>query len=393
MISGPLGPTAAPRARTSTPGAPRPRPTPMARPALARLALSLGLLWLAAGALYKLFEGSPNDLPKTVMAASPLGALETMRLAIAIELAVIGLVIALPRVGWFFLAGTFAVFLAVLAPLVASGEESCGCFGGNITIEPWKMMVADGLLLALILATKPWRTVPREAGLGLPALWPMLAVDALAPHQKLQPAKLPTLEPRTPAVATPGVTDGANPPSGTATDVAVMPTETPNGEAETTPPVTPPTEATPEATPAAGALPEFFELRVADWVGQDPWATDLLFFYEAGAAAGFAQGAFLPNSHVILYRQTCEHCKEHLEQVWQEVQGGDPKWQGRPLVLVRLEESKDTPENNVCTVLPEPSEKITFPALKRGYGLTTPYSFDLDESGMLQNPVDLRTKK
>lgn len=378
----------------------------MARPALARLALTLALLWLAAGALYKLFEGSPNDLPETVKSVSPLGALETMRLAVGIELAVIGLVIALPRIGWFFLAGTFAVFLAVLTPLVASGAESCGCFGGNITIPPGVMMAVDGGLLALLLATKPWKTVPREAGLGLPALLPFLAVAVLAPYKKLVPAKLPVHTPR--AVANAGDTQ----PSGTGPTVP-GPAGVPNeagaaGSSDTPPPqgvagvVDPPSqtapvtpEASPEATPeaSAGALPEFYELRVADWVGQDPWATDLTFFYEQGAAAGFAQGAFLPNSHVILYRQTCEHCKEHLEHVWQEVQSGDPKWQGRTIVLLRLVESKDTPENDVCTVLPEPSEKITFPALKRGYGITTPYSFDLDEAGLLQNPVDLRTDK
>ena len=138
---------------------------------------------------------------------------------------------------------------------------------------------------------------------------------------------------------------------------------------------------------------EFHDLRVSDWVGQDAWATDLTFFYEAGAEAGFAQGAFLPNSHVIVYRQTCEYCKEHLEQVWQEQQNGDPEWQGRTIVLLRLEEAKDTDQNNVCTMLPEPSEKITFPSLKRGYGITTPYSFDLDEAGLIQNPVDLRKQK
>lgn len=364
----------------------------MARPHLARVVLSLGLLWLAAGALYKLFEGSPNDLPATVKEFSPLGALDTLRLAIGIELAVIGLVIAVPRFGWFFLAGAFAVFCAVLVPLVLDGEKSCGCFGGNISIDPRVMLGIDGALLVMLLATKPWRALPRESGLGAAAFLPFLAVAVLAPYGKIQPAVLPTLEPRRPtssvdqgaAAEQPSPTAPTGDPGAAAAGVA--PTD---AAATTTSP--PPTTDSPAVTPSPMLQNvEFHELRIADWVGQDAWATDLTFFYEAGAAAGFAQGAFLPNSHVIVYRQTCEHCKDHLEQVWQEMQNGDPKWQGRSIVLLRLEEAKDTADNNVCKMLPEPSEKITFPSLKRGYGITTPFSFDLDDAGLVQNPVDLR---
>jgi hypothetical protein len=360
----------------------------MARPNLARVALTLGLLWLAAGALYKLFEGSPNDVPTTVKEHSPLGALDTMRLAIGIELAVIGLVIAVPRIGWFFLSGAFAVFIAVLVPLVVAGETSCGCFGGNISIDPKVMLAVDGALLVLILATKPWRVLPRESGLGAAALLPFFAVAVLAPYGKIKPAVLPPIEPRASVASTDKAAPGEQ--STPTVDVGasnqgVAPTDV-TGASGTTPP-----DAAASASPLKDV--EFHDLRVADWIGQDAWATDLTFFYEAGASAGFTQGAFLPNSHVIVYRQTCPDCKEHLEQVWQEVQNGDPKWQGRTVVLLRLEEAKDTPANNVCTMLPEPSEKITFPSLKRGYGITTPYSFDLDEAGLIQNPVDLRKQK
>jgi len=363
----------------------------MARPSLAQIALSLGLLWLAAGALYKLFEGSPNDLPATVKDLSPLGSLATMRLAVGIELAVIGLVIALPRIGWFFLAGALAVFCAVLVPLVLDGAESCGCFGGNITIDPKVMLAVDGALLVLILVSKPWRVLPRESGLGAAALLPFLAVAVLAPYGKLQDAELPSVEPRrAPAsgvvTGAPSETTGAAPSPG---DVGPAPVAGTAQPAETT--ATPP--AAEVDTLAALDLPEFYELRVQDWVGQDVWATDLASFFAYGEAAGYAQGAFQPNSHVIVYRQTCEHCEEHLKQVWQEQQNGDPKWQGRSIVLLRLAETKDTPENDRCTMLPEPSEKITFPPLKRGYGITTPYTFDVDDANLVQNPVDLREGK
>ncbi len=358
----------------------------MARPFFARFALILGFLWLAAGALFKLFEGSPNDLPATVKELSPFGALETLRAAIAVELAVLGLVIALPRVGWFFLSGAFAVFIAVLLPLVASGETSCGCFGGNITIAPGLMLGIDSALLVLLLATKPWRSLPKGSGLGAATLPPLLAVAVLAPYMKIQDTALPPVAPRP--------VNESSAPSVTPTADAVTDTAAPETPTADVGAAAPAPEASPAGDPlAALGLPEFRELRVQDLVGQDVWSTELLNFYEYGATAGYEQGTFQPDSHVIVYRQTCEHCEEHLKQIWEEQQRGEPQWQGRTIVLLRLVETKDTEENNRCRVLPEPSEKISFPPLKRGYGITTPFTFDLDGAMAIQNPIDLRKDK
>jgi len=356
------------------------------------------MLWLAAGALFKLFEGSPNDVPESVRDLSPFGALNTMRVAIGVELAVVGAVIALPRIGWLFLAALYCVFIGALLPLALSGETSCGCFGGNITISPWLMLGIDASLLVAVLATKPWRALPKESGLGFVALLPILAVAAYAPYKKIQEADLPTIERRAPvAFSAPVIPNGTpvSPSRGTAPEASPNAASGVAGSPDLTSEVAPTpdvAETTTPANPAELVLPEYRELRITDWVGQDVWDTELTYFYEAGANAGFAQGAFMPNSHVIVYRQTCHVCKEHLEKVWEEVQNGAPQWQGRTLVLLRLAETKDTEENNDCQLLPEPSEKITFPALKRGYVLTTPYSFDIDENNLIQNPVDLRTK-
>ena len=108
-------------------------------------------------------------------------------------------------------------------------------------------------------------------------------------------------------------------------------------------------------------------------------------------------GAVLPNSHVVVYRQTCEVCKAHLEELWEEAQNDPNRWAsdggaagGQSLVLLRIIENKDTAENNLCELLPEPSQKVTLPALKRGYGITTPIAFDVDENFMVQNVTDLR---
>jgi hypothetical protein len=310
----------------------------MDRPRLPGFALACGLLWLLAGALYKFFDGSPNDLPQPVVEHSPFSMLTTFRLAIAAEFAVVGLVLTVPRLGWIALGGIFSVFLAVLVPLALGSESSCGCFGSNVTIAPWQMMLIDGSLLGLLLFSAPWR-LPKEAGLGAPAFLPFLIVAIVAPMMKVKSETLPKVE---------------------------------------------------VAAPADG-LHEFYELRSAEWTGQDFYATDIAAF------ADQSMGAVLPNSHVVVYRQTCEVCKAHLEELWEEAQNDPNRWAsdggasgGQSLVLLRIIENNDTAENNLCELLPEPSQKVTLPALKRGYGITTPIAFDVDENFMVQNVTDLR---
>ena len=392
------------------------------KPTFAPLTIALGLLWLAAGALFKLFEGSPNDLPGTVKELSPLSDLQTMQAAVMIELAVIGLVIAKPRLGWIFLAGTFATFIAVLYPLVQEGATSCGCFGGNIEIKPEVMMGIDGALLVLMLISMPWR-MPKDSGLGMPAFLPFLAVAVLAPWQKIEAESKPTFNPAlvgklrnagkeaTPAGLVEDNPDGGGgEPAGEGTtppdpdpnveDPSTTVVGTDNDESEQ------PEDPTPPAEPPSEGLGEFWSfepLNEADperyWVGKNFYETDFASFYMKGFELGLEQGTVPPNSHVVIYRETCEVCSEHLQELWQEVTNGDAKWIGKTIVLARIRELKDATSENLCTVLPESNfnagimvEKIQLPELPRGYGITTPYTFDVDENENVQNPVDLRTE-
>src|SRR5262245_56227487 len=115
------------------------------RPALGRIApliVRLVAAWVITGASYKLFSGSPNDLPPVVREFI-LGPDLTFRLAIAIELSIALTAILWPHVGWKLLALQLAVFLAILVQLMASGEASCGCFGSKVTIKPVTMFLID----------------------------------------------------------------------------------------------------------------------------------------------------------------------------------------------------------------------------------------------------------
>ena len=356
----------------------------MDRPRLPGFALACGLLWLLAGALYKFFDGSPNDLPQPVVEHSPFDKFDTFRLAIAAEFAVVGLVLTVPRLGWIALGGIFSVFLAVLVPLALGGESSCGCFGSNVTIAPWQMMLIDGSLLGLLLFSAPWR-LPKAAGLGAAAFIPFLVVAIAAPLMKLDPPTLPKVV-RPEAITASALQDE---------DTSDANASSPGATGGTTPAVgAEAPEVAPEGVEVAAPsdeLPEFYELRSAEWTAQDFYETDIAAF------ADQSMGAVLPNSHVVVYRQTCEVCKEHLEELWEEAQNDPSRWAsdggaagGQSLVLLRIIENKDTAENNLCELLPEPSQKVTLPALKRGYGITTPIAFDVDENFMVQNVTDLR---
>ena len=113
-----------------------------ASPALPALAVRLAAAWVLAGALFKLFLGTPADLPPTVVDASPLGLAETYRTAIGIELAVVFLALVRPGTAWPLVVGMYAVFEVVLGAQLAAGAESCGCFGSKVTLTPLQMSSA-----------------------------------------------------------------------------------------------------------------------------------------------------------------------------------------------------------------------------------------------------------
>ena len=352
---------------------------PPSRPALPGFALALGILWLAAGALYKLFDGHPADLPSSVIEKSPFDAWDTFRFAIAAELAVVALVIAVPRLGWLALSGVFATFITVLFPLVAEGAESCGCFGGTITIKPITMMAIDGGLLLLILFSKPWR-LPSAAGLGLAAALPLVAASVAGPIVKLpRPAAVESVGARIEAPSTAGSGSETLQPVSSADPDAGQDALDPASGMEA------PTGSDPVAAePVAAGLPVFMELPFAEMENTVLYCQP--FYTIADQSEGFMD-AF---SHVVVYRQTCEVCEEHLKTLADEEARGEPSWGDKILVLLRIEEEIDTPENNLCTRLPQAHQKVKLPALERGYLVTTPVSFDIDEQSTIRNVVDIR---
>ncbi|TDJ72512.1 MAG: hypothetical protein E2O39_06550, partial [Planctomycetota bacterium] len=101
---------------------------PTGRDTTAGDVIRIATLWVAAGALFKLFAGSPNDLPPMVRDWYSDPTL-TFKLAVAVELCIVTLGLFRPRMAWIPLVLLYGLFDYVLFPLVKEGADSCGCMG------------------------------------------------------------------------------------------------------------------------------------------------------------------------------------------------------------------------------------------------------------------------
>ncbi len=258
-----------------------------------RSRLALAWIWLIAawvlfGAVFKLFWGTPALLP-TVVRDLPLELGLTYNLAIGIELAIAGVALTKPRWGWWLQAALLVVFDLVLTTQIAAGETNCGCFGSKLSVDPRVMLAIDSVLLAVLLALRPWSCL----GPGLPPLAPItLAALALVP-----PWILERQADRGGLVA--------------------------NGK------------------PVEG---EWIELDIEDWVGKEIWDTPL----GQPPLNQYIDVTQLPLDGLwVFWRATCDHCAEHLALLAEKEHGQ------RLITLVQLEEKNDTLANLVVHALPD----------------------------------------
>ena len=259
-------------------------------PALGALAVRLAAAWILAGGLFKLFLGTPKDIPPSVVGILD-DAVLTYKLAIAIEFAVTALAILRPKYGWWLIAGAYAVFEVVLVTQMAAGAESCGCFGSKVPMPPWGMMVIDTVLLVFMLATRPWK-LPSTGG-------PWWLVGALALG----------------GIAMPWIFDReASSPKGLSVDG--------------------------EGNGGGSPLREFVDFDVDDWTGKSIDETELAEWIEGDIYSLPMDGLW------ILWRWTCDHCAEHLEHL-----ALNPP-DAPTITLIRLKEPHDTEGNRTVFTMP-----------------------------------------
>lgn len=263
------------------------------RERLAPLSVRLAALWVLAVSAIKLFLGDPGSLPEPFRTHF-LGPDLNFRLSISVEFAVAALALLHPRWGFLALCTLMGVFVPVLVYLLATGAESCGCFGGALKFPPAAMLAVDGSLLAFMLATRPLRSIaPRPA--------PKLALAA----SFAVAAALPWLVvPRAPTAPVESAQGGWRLPQ---------------------------------------VLPRYAVLRPAEWEGQPIERSELAVWMDVAQHS--------PDATWILYRINCPHCAELLQRLAAEYPT-DPK----PYVLVAFREPRDEAER-VVHVLP-PGEQV-----------------------------------
>jgi hypothetical protein len=289
-------------------------------PSGARLFLTLAALWVAAGALFKLFAGTPADLPPTIQEFPLLRPAWSFRLAIGIELSIVILAFLRPRCGAKLLILMFIAFDLLLMQMMRSGDASCGCFGSKVPIEPWMMMVIDSALLAGLVLRRSWRVGPEECK-SIVKLLPLFALVLIYPWFKFGEETL--------VVDTQGA--------------------------------------------------DWHHFTPSQWEGEMIHDLDLVGFFEDPSVVD----QIPPPAHVILYRLSCEHCKEHFEKLMVT------PIVDRPIVLIEIPENEgDDVTDVVSSIKPQALLEIKLKPMPRGYGITTPVTFDVDDLFTVQNVTE-----
>jgi hypothetical protein len=290
---------------------------------LTPIIVRLAAAWVAAGACFKLFAGTPNDLP-AVLHDLPLSIDLFFKSAIGIELAIVFAALLRPRQAWLPLVALYVVFDVILVTVLASGEESCGCFGSSIEIAPEVMIALDSVLLIAVLVSQPWRSEAKSLG-------PLLAVPALALV----------------SLVAPFIIVG--------------------------------TQELPAASGDEGAGIE--ELRYVI-IEPEKWTDQLVYDTQFAALFPDEIESLPTDGHFIFWRQDCDHCAEHLQTL---AQAND---MSQPIVLIQLEQAHDTEENRVVFSKPTGGHvtELSLPPGPQ-YVIETPAEFVL-EGGMVVSAVE-----
>ncbi len=294
------------------------------RTSLAPLFIRLAVLWVAAGALFKLFAGTPADLPPVVR-AFPLGLDLTFKSAIAIELLITCAALLRPRTAWPLVVALLLVFEGVLLMVALDGSESCGCFGSSIAIPPAAMMAIDGVLLLLILASRPWNITQAPLA-SMPTVLATSLISIAAPFLIIGEQEI--------GISAPG-----------------------------------------DATVAPAAI---LDLRYAE-LHMDTWEGQLIYDIELHTLLPHEIDRVPIDATAVIYRATCDHCAEHLADLAMADDGS------RAFILICVPDDEATPENTQVGSMPFGGH-VTMLTLPKGpqYLIETPADFQL-EGGVVQS--------
>ncbi len=233
--------------------------------ALARVVIPL---WLGTGAVLKVIDGSPSNLPAALvklLGGNGLDLRFVLEFSIAVELVVVGAMVLLPSLARTVGIVMLTAFVPILIGDLALGASSCGCFGA-VQIPPWVTLATDlFFLFGLIFIARGVSALGFRA--TVPA-WRVLAVGVWSVVAV--------------AVAFGVTAAGNNHKTGNHGDSLV----------------------------AAGNGPEqgYYLPDYSSWIGQEFRSLELASWI-IGLPADLEQGP----QYLMFYRKDCEHCHELME--------------------------------------------------------------------------------
>jgi len=321
--------------------------------------------WITAGALTKLVENDPRNLPKPifdlVLSLDGTFGLQgvawmdfALRSICGTEFIIAGMILCMPRIARPLAAAVLALFCVILLWLIGTGwakdgfeavlKGSCGCFGKS-GMNPLYMLMIDGALLGGVLLT-------RKAGGCSQSSWTVgggraaivaaigIAVAFGMPARSVQLEDPASTTPTTPPVAPP-----------------VAPPMNPPAEPPANPPAVAPSVPTSSWPARPSQVQPYYLPDFATWVGKPLASQPEMALLDAPPPATIASGTWI----VMLYRADCEHCHEVLETHFV----GSLK---RPALLIGI------PDHDPANEQPMPCTECTIRTFLKGpnYVVQTP---------------------
>jgi len=325
--------------------------------------------WITAGALTKLVENDPRNLPKPifdlVLSLDGTFGLQgvawmdfALRSICGAEFVIAGMILCMPRIARPLAAAVLALFCVILLWLIGTGwakdgfeavlKGSCGCFGKS-GMNPLYMLLIDGTLLAGVMLTRKACGCSQRSwtvGGGRAAIVAAIGIAVAfgMPARSVQLEDPASTTPTTPPVAPP-----------------VTPPADPSVNPSANPPVNPPAVAPTVPTSSWPARPSqvqpYYLPDFATWVGKPLASQPEMALLDAPPPATIASGTWI----VMLYRADCEHCHEVLETHFV----GSLK---RPALLIGI------PDHDPANEQPMPCTECTIRTFLKGpnYVVQTP---------------------
>ena len=122
-------------------------------------------LWVLAGAIFKLAERVPGNLPQQMVNYFKQQHIDlglALRTLIGLEFLAVIVMVLMPRlISRLMAIFMTASFCAILINEIAAGSKDCGCFG-SASMNPWVMLAIDGALLIALLLFRPGAGAPSQ---------------------------------------------------------------------------------------------------------------------------------------------------------------------------------------------------------------------------------------